>query len=450
MLKAVAPDWTELVMAEKYSAAYQQLQTAKRLSSHNPAARPLLDSMQWVTDIEQLVTERGGPTAPISVFERSDKINALLAWWEENPDGRHRALGTIIREVPEFAELRARVFSHQRTLQSHKALEFVAISRLRETLDEKLRSGQAEDLGAVLSDFEKRYPHIVGSTQLETDLQHYLPIEEQIKARDWLRASNSLSAASFKTPLFRARAAYISANLLPSGDILDKYRQASAAWHDGQFDGATRLLKEVSATRWPEPAQRQLQRQARLRGEYARLQSVRGTADYEDQLLSFYAQLEPNQDAFFIDQLKGDFEAHRERALARAQQAFQRADDRWRRYRDNGGIQGLQRLETGVSATFRTLAKVLSEAYRDAGYGTRVYSLLGTECPRQWEELYGQISNEVGLQRRSLAELSLVLEPSLKRDKLRLLPALQVDASGANPTTTASEHSATEVTDTTH
>jgi pSer/pThr/pTyr-binding forkhead associated (FHA) protein len=433
LLKATAPDWTRLVMSGDFSAARDKLESARRWSTYNASAAPLIDSMQWVTDMEQFINERGGPDAPIVLFEQEDRVNALLDWWETDPNAHHRSLGTIAREVPEFVELRSQVFSHQRALQSHKALEFAAIDRLREALDEKLKADRAEDLIAVLADFESRYPQIEGSAKLNSDLDRYLAIVAKIKSRDWLQAGESLSAADFQTPPFRARAAFIAGNLLPGDDVVDKYREASQAWRGGEFDRATRLLQELAATRWPEPAERQLQRHAKLSGDYAQLQAARGTPGYEEQLLAFYTALEPGQDAYYLEAVKGEFASHREKALARAQQAFEDARAAWQKYLDKGGIRGLQRLEAGVSPTFRSLANTLSEAYQDAAYGRKVYSLLNADYPGESDELYRQIANEVELQRRSLSELSMVLEPSLKQAKLNLIPVLQADQPSGQP-----------------
>jgi pSer/pThr/pTyr-binding forkhead associated (FHA) protein len=433
MLKATAPAWTRLVMSGDYAAARDMLASARRWSTYNAAAVPLVDSMQWVTDMEQFITGRGGPDAPIVMFEQEDKVNALLDWWETDPNAHHRSLGAIVREAPGFAELRSRVISHQRALQSHKDLEFTAIDRLRQTLDEKLKSDRAGDLGEVLADFERRYPHIEGTGKLNSDLDRYLGIEAQIRSRDWLQASESLSAADFQTPPFRARAAFIAGNLLPGGDVVDKYREASRAWRDGEFELANRLLQELTATRWPEPAERQLQRHAKLRGDYAQLQAARGTPGYDEQLLAFYSALDPAQDSYYIGAVKGDFEAHREKALARAQQAFKDARSSWQKYSDQGGIRGQQRLESGISPAFRSLATTLSQAYQDASYGRKLYGLLHAGYPAEWDTLYSQIVREVGLQRRSLTELSMVLEPSLKQAKLQLIPVLQADQKPGQP-----------------
>jgi len=427
LLKAIGPSWTRLIMSGDFAAARETLDSGRRWSSFNASAAPLIDSMQWVTDMEQFIAGRGGPDAPIDMFEEEGKVNALLAWWETDPNAHHRALGTVARDVPEFVELRSRVFSHQRALQSHKALEFAAIDRLRKTLDEKLQAGNAADLVAVLADFSSRYPDIRGVTEVKRDLDLYLPVEAQIKSHQWLKAAAGLDAAHFQTPPFRARAGFVTAKLLPGEAVRDKYRQASQAWRDGEFERADSLLKELSATPWPEPAERQLKRNAGIRADYAQLQAARGGAGYEEQLLAFYSTLDPQQDTWFLQTLKSEFDAHREKALARAQRAFEDAGASWKRYRDKGGIRALQRLEAGVSPAFRSLAKLLSQAWQDASYGKKLYSLLNAGYPGQWDELYTQIEDEVALQRRSLAELSMVLEPSLKQAKLRLIPVLPGD-----------------------
>ena len=85
-------------------------------------------------------------------------------------------------------------------------------------------------------------------------------------------------------------------------------------------------------------------------------------------------------------------------------------------------ISGLQRLEANVSPTYQRMAKLLTEAYENMVRGLRVYKLLSTAHEEQWGALYLNILNEVRLQRRSLTELAMVLEPSLKQSKLDLLP----------------------------
>jgi pSer/pThr/pTyr-binding forkhead associated (FHA) protein len=427
LLKATVPDWTAAVMDGDFAAAERSIEAGRGLAAFNSAAVRYLDIMQWVTGLEQFMVERGGRDAPLVMFAQEDRIEALLDWWEADPNAHHRSLATMVQQVPAFAELRPRVFSHQRALQSHKALDLAAIERLGATVEDKLQAGRAEDLIAVLADFEVRYPRIEGAKKLNRDLDRYLPVEAYLAAGDWLQAQRALQQADFQTPPFRARAGYISAQLLPPQAVLMRYQEALRAWRDGELETATTRLEELAAARWGEPAQRQLERNRNIAADYAQLQRARGQAGYEEQLLAFYSELDPLEDRYFAAALKDEFELHREKALARARQSFEAARAGWSKYRDQGGIRGLHRLEAGVSSSFRKLAATLSACYADVSYATRLYGLLGVSYPDEWRTLHRQISNEVRLQRRSLAELSMVLEPGLKQAKLQLIPVLPSD-----------------------
>ncbi len=439
LLKATAPDWTAAVMNGDVAAAQRSIAAGRDLAGSNTDAAHYLDIMQWATGLEQFMVERGGPDAPLVMFAQEDRIEALLAWWEADPNAHHRALAAIVQQVPAFAELRARLLSHQRALQSHKALDIAAIERLVATVEDKLQAGQAEDLIAVLAEFETRYPRIEGAQQLNRDLDRYLPVEAHLDASDWLQAQRALQQADFQTPPFRARAAYISARLLPPQSVLARYQEAIEAWRDGEAETAATLLKQLAAARWGEPAQRQLERNRAIAADYAQLQQARGQDDYEERLLAFYGELDPVEDRYFIAALKDEFELHREQALARARASFEAARAGWNKYREQGGIRGLHRLEAGVSSSFRRLAATLSACYADVSYATRLYGLLDASYPDDWSTLYRNISNEVRLQRRSLAELSMVLEPALKQAKLELIPVLPSDQPEKAPPDSSNE-----------
>jgi hypothetical protein len=427
LLKATAPDWTAAVLDGDFAAAERSIKAGRDLAGSNAGAAHYFDTMQWVTGLERYMFERGGPDAPLVMFAQEDRIEALLNWWEADPNAHHRSLAAIAQQVPAFADLRARVLSHQRALQSHKALDLAAIERLVATVEDKLQTGHAEDLIAVLAEFETRYPRIAGAQQLNRDLERYLPVEAYLVSGDWLQAQRALQQAEFQTPPFRARAEHISARLLPPPSVLARYREAHEAWRAGEAETATTLLTQLAAARWGEPAQRQLERNRAIAADYAQLQQARGRDDYAEQLLAFYGELDPQEDRHFVAALKDEFELHREQALARARQSFEAARAAWNSYRERGGIRGLHRLEAGVSSSFRELAATLSAGYADVSYATHLYGLLDAGYPEEWSALYRQISNEVRLQRRSLAELSMVLEPALKQAKLELIPVLQSD-----------------------
>jgi pSer/pThr/pTyr-binding forkhead associated (FHA) protein len=426
IMKSIVPSWMEFILSTRFDEAKLEIERGQRLNQANPSAGELFEVMQWAADLEQFMVDRGGPDAPIVMFEQEDRIRELLAWWETDAEDHRRSLGAVSQHVPEFAPLRAQVFSHLRTLQSQKSLDITAIDRLLAKVEEKLEAGDAESLYADFSEFERRYPRISGVAALQDDLDSYLLIDTHIQSRDWIEAHRGASKVAFQTPPFRQRMAVLARDVLPPESIASRYQQAFDAWRSGELDKANGLLEALQDERWGEPAGRRLEKNRALIDEFDQLKRAKGSDGYEQQLIAFYLSLNPEQDRYFVDALEDEFQAHREKALARAEKAFVDAEQAWASYQANGGIRGLHRLEAGVSPTFRRLAAELSDAYQHITEGVHLYQLLDTPYPPAWDELYARILNEVRLQRRSLAELAMVLEPSLKKAKLDLIPDLQV------------------------
>ncbi|MCA3233692.1 MAG: FHA domain-containing protein, partial [Cupriavidus sp.] len=92
-----------------------------------------------------------------------------------------------------------------------------------------------------------------------------------------------------------------------------------------------------------------------------------------------------------------------------------------RQYRNNGLIAGEQRLESGISAKFRSQAKLLAEAQDDARKGLRIYAQLKIEDSAQWSKVRDDIQAEIDTQRRSLNDLRMVLDPAVLKAKLALV-----------------------------
>ena len=158
-----------------------------------------------------------------------------------------------------------------------------------------------------------------------------------------------------------------------------------------------------------------------LLDQFADLQKNRGANNRDDKLLSFYASLDPVEDVYYVRAIQGDVAALRDKALARGQDMINRAQTLWKQYRANGSIGGTQRLEAGISESFRNQARLLSEANTSAQQGMRVYTQLKAPLPAGAEQLQEDIEAETQLQRRSLQELRMVLEPGLLKSKLALI-----------------------------
>jgi pSer/pThr/pTyr-binding forkhead associated (FHA) protein len=422
LLKATVPTWMDLVLAGKFSEAQRQLDGARTLSRSNPPDQRTIDLLSWVTRLEEFIQEQGGSNAPVVMFEQEQAIKDLLDWWDADAKAHRRSLASISRHVPAFAELRVQVSSQVRRLESQRSLEVAAIERLLETIDEKLRADDASSLKEIFVEFQDRYPRIVGIEELRSDLDSYLLLDEEIRSKSWIQAYRTVSADDYQTPVFREQITLVREEVLPPADIVGLYDDAERGWQNGELDRAMAALESLSEQRWGEVAEQRLQHKRRVRQDFEALNQSKGHAGYQEQLMAFYNTLDPEQDVYFLSAIQEEFQLHRKKALAEAQRAFVAARGAWDKYQADGGIRGLHRLQARVSQTYRRLAKLLTESYENITRGLGAHNLLREDYAAEWDGLYVKILNEVRLQRRSLTELAMVLEPSLKQAKLDLLP----------------------------
>jgi hypothetical protein len=131
--------------------------------------------------------------------------------------------------------------------------------------------------------------------------------------------------------------------------------------------------------------------------------------------------LDPDEDAYFVRAIAADVAAYTDKALARAQASRERAESLWRQYRENGAIEGRQRLTAAVSNEFRTQAQLLAEANENAQRGLRIHAQLRIEPPGEWAKVEDEIKAEAELQKKSLLDLRNILEPGVLKAKLALL-----------------------------
>lgn len=424
VMKATLPVWLKSMAKQAFQDAEQEIVRGKRMSEANPEAQQTFDTLSWLTRLEQFMGERGGPDKPLILFVEENPINELLDWWERDPKSHRRRLGAVAQYVPEFAEFRATAFSHLRTLQNQQSLSIAAIERLLKQLESDLDKGDTETLQDTLVDFEHKYPRISGVQKLRNDLDRYQQFNEELQAHNWIRAQNLASTTVYETPFFQSRVQTIAAKELPPPAVIERYADAQLDWINGEIDAAMNALEVLSQERWGEVAVRRLQHNRVLVSDFEALKKAKGGADYDRRLLAFYRRLDPVQDAYFVSSVADEFQVHRKKAVGEAVQLVAAATTAWRHYRESGGIQGLHRLEAGVSDAFRQRAARLSEAFTAMERALEIYRLLKVSYPAELDRQFAQIENEVRLQRQSLAELEMVLEPSLRKSKLALLPRL--------------------------
>jgi pSer/pThr/pTyr-binding forkhead associated (FHA) protein len=428
LLKAKLPGWLNVLGKAQFSQADALLNEMRSLSANNADAMSLIAELQWVGDLERFVAGRGGVEAPIRMYVDEATIGNLLQRWDDDAKSHQRALDRIANYVPVFADPYAQALSHLRKLESDDSVYLAAIERLNGTIRTELARDKPGALPAVLDDYAQRYPRLAGLDRVREDLRQYTDILNAALGRQLIPLLALLKSAHFSTPPFQAQFQQLAAIRLPSPDVIARHDAVTAAWQRGDTQQALAGLQAMPAGPWSDVLAAELAHKKALLDQYTNLQKTRGDKDYDQRLLSFYASLDPSMDVWFVQATQKDVAALHDKALARAQDLMLRAQSLWKEYRASGPIGGTQRLEAGISPGFRSEARLLSDAQTSAQQGMRIYTQLKAEHPADFDRLLADINAEAELQRRSLTELRMVLDPGLLKAKLALIGGDQSEA----------------------
>jgi pSer/pThr/pTyr-binding forkhead associated (FHA) protein len=421
LMKGTVPPWIAQLRRGDFDHAAATMAGAQALAEPNSDARPLVDELMWVGDLEHFVVGRGGTQAPIRMGVDEERITQLLARWNADPQAHQHALDRISSYVPEFAEPYAQAMSHLRALEGDNSVYLPAIARLNTAIDTDLPKGNFDALRAMMNEYAEKYPRLAGLDRSRADLQQYAALADDARARKLGPLLALMKSARFATPPFQKQYQQLAATQLPSDALIRQYDLAAAAWQRGDGQQALAGLKSIPASPWSDVLAQEAAHKQAVLDQYAALQKARGSKDYDEQLLTFYGALDPIDDAWFVQAIAPDVASIRDKALARAQDWLTQAQGFWHQYRENGAIGGGERLESGISPQFRSQAKLLSDAQAVAQRGMRIYTQLRADHSADWDSLLAAINAEIDLQRRSLQELRMVLDPELLRQKLTLI-----------------------------
>src|SRR5262249_14697585 len=83
-LKAHVPAWLVKIRNRDFDGAKDVLTGMSELSTRDSDLRPLIDELQWLGNLEHLVSTRGGPEAPIRIYADEDSIEHLVGRWNDD------------------------------------------------------------------------------------------------------------------------------------------------------------------------------------------------------------------------------------------------------------------------------------------------------------------------------------------------------------------------------
>ena len=419
LIKDTVPRWQVEIEAGRFAAAADRLREIQVEAV--PDTGILLGLLEWIGDLQRFLAERGGRDAPLTLFQDEQTIAALLERWDAVARDYELLSLRVADWAPDFQELRRRVLSQQRLLRNEQTVYLKAITELEQILRQHLAQGNTAEALAHLERFALQYPRIMGLAPLRADIAQFETLQRATQNQD---LGNLLDwrEVAFATPWVREAATRWLEEQLPPPEVLERYQTALAAWRVGNTQQAIVLLQPLLQERGGPIVAAKLAHFQQVADAFEQLQASQGQPDYRERLLTLSHSLHPDEDRFFANALAEDLRVQRQALSAEAKTLFQQAANHWAEYQRRGGITGLMRLEQTVSQPFRQQAQRLAQAHEAASRGARYYDLLRETYPETARKLYDDLLAEIRRQRQSLADLRLVMKPTLLDDKLQLLP----------------------------
>jgi len=296
------------------------------------------------------------------------------------------------------------------------------IARLKDAIATELSRDDPEALEPLLAETAAKYPGLGGLDSARADLSYYVEIRREARTRQSGRLFALLQKAHFVTPPFeQSLGGLIATGQLPSAELRREYDAATQNWKEGNLDAAVASLQKMASGPWGDEAAAECERRRAVSARFSAIVQMRTAGDYLDQLLAFAQSLDVEEDVYFVHTTADALQLRRDSVVAREQEAINRARMLWQEYRDSGGIDAAQRIDSAVSDSFRRRAQLLAEAQRAARQAFLISSLIDTTAAAQWSALRNEIESEVRQERSSLDELSNVLQPEPLKAKVALL-----------------------------
>jgi pSer/pThr/pTyr-binding forkhead associated (FHA) protein len=425
LARAVVPTWmTEIERGDAKGVKSVLASARSELASHHDEGQRMLDTLAWIGDINEFRASHQGAVIPLAFFRDEAPIRDILDRWEREQSEFAHLSTVIVRLVPPYEQVYTEALSHARQLRDAQSLYIQAMEDLKRRLQDHLQHATLEEAASDLEAFKSKYPNISGVDELQADLRDHATLAQLAETKDLMGISRVRDGSAFRTPLFKAAFVEFIANKLPSVEVLAQYQRALEFWQSGSIAAAMDTLQPLADQAWGEIAQSRIAHYQSVAAAYTELEGARGVGNYSDRLLSFYRDLNPKDDTYFIRAVEPEVAKYKGKALATALELSRSAKLDWDAYIKDSGISAKIRVEKTVSETYKLQARRLSNAYSQIGKAAATYDLLKAEYPKNVSELRSVVVAEVRRQRQWIGDLKLIIAPALLGQKLQLLPAL--------------------------
>ena len=257
ILKANVPVWLAKVRARDFDGAKRVLTGMADMGARDAPLRPLIEELDWLGNFERLVSERGGPAAPVRIYADEDRIERLIGGWNDDTGEHQRALARIASHVPQFGDFYGEALTYLRRMQSESTVYLPIIERLKANIGIEVGRDDPEALQPLLKETAAKYPGLGGLDSVRQDLASYIELRREARTRKSGRVFALLGKASFTTPPFQqAVRALIESGQLPSPTLVQQYDSATGYWKEGNTTEAIAGLQKMTTGPWADEVSR--------------------------------------------------------------------------------------------------------------------------------------------------------------------------------------------------
>ncbi|WP_250657727.1 FHA domain-containing protein [Alkalimarinus coralli] len=419
LLRSVIPEWQHLLDEGRFDDSERRLEQAIRDNPHNRYGVQALRLLQLVGDYERFFFSRNGQ--PLThMYETEEQISSLISTWDADADKYRQIMNRVSASVDQFKKRHTLFYSQLRALRSEHDLYSGPIRALTQKVTTYLDAADAEKLKTEINRFIEKYPDLGGVAELRSDLNSYLLIKAAADKGDPIALKELADHLGFNTPPFKQKVQSLLVNI-PTDEFIQQIRQADKLWADGELSQAIERLQALNDKSETQLVSTLIERYQNILTHWKGMGGEGGNYT-QSQLIEIYPLLEKQKDVYLWSLLESQFKLIESTIIEQADKHYELARDNWARYLDNGGIWGALRLETDISSTYRTQAKLLSDAYNEVSKGAALLASMDIPKDQPLAAFEDQVKGEAKRQRKWINDLHLVLDQKIRDEKVSQLP----------------------------
>lgn len=348
--------------------------------------------------------------------------------WSANKLNNKSFLDELSGSDPVFVTLRQEVYAKLSILKLASNRRLASVEKLQQQMRNHLAAGTPQKIKALLVDTDgTKFKGIVGIDAYREDLTRYLYVHKMLQEHDSAGLLQVMESPQLSSAIFKEQFAQLMATQAPEPAQLQQLAHAEQLWSEGKSGEAVAVLRGLQSNRWSDFITDRMNHMLLVASKFADLYGQKQLPGYPKALFDFTGLLQSGKDSFYERVAASEAVAVRQELQVEFNSLVAAAQGDWQAYKDGGRITTMQRMENSVSEEYRQQATRLKEAYRKYTTSQNLKKSFGLASTAAEDAFGGQLTKEVVVQKRMIADLQSILSRHIFEEKRRLLPAKVVE-----------------------